>query len=181
MCMIIYTYVVIVSFKILVKGGWKMYGRIVVEGNYQHALHADASGVWGHVPPSPRKFLLWDWIWGHFKVKLLDVLLENFSMVMIVATLLHIKIVIPIIKWNIWVTNQSFVSDTSWCHLLLRILNAIIRRQQPVVINNKEQLYVHLILIIMKLPIMCSYLHSMTSIHWSPRLLPLHVDNKMDI
>jgi len=27
---------------------------------------------------------------------------------------------------------------------------------------------------------MCSYLHNMTSIQWTPRLLPLQVDNKMN-
>jgi len=70
--------------------------------------------------PSPpqeifEKWILWVWIWGHFRVKLLGALLENFSMVMIIATLLHIKIAIPIMQWNVWVNNQSFVSDTS-CH-----------------------------------------------------------------
>jgi len=40
------------------------------------AMHADVRGAWGHG-------------------QLLDALLENFSIVMIVATLLYIKIVIP--------------------------------------------------------------------------------------
>jgi len=45
-----------VSFRILVKGGKMMYSR----GNYQHAKHADARGVWGHAGPTPRKFLKMD-------------------------------------------------------------------------------------------------------------------------
>jgi len=54
-------------------------------------------------------------------------------MVMIVATLLHIKIAIPIIKWNIWVINQSFASDTtqSWGYWFTMLKNPRGAHQTP--------------------------------------------------